>query len=171
MVRCKMPVPNVAVENLSRVVQNILKAKDTCGSYRAGNSPSPFKALILASSVSGSPSQEELVVSALHPSWTIDVVSDDDWTKMSAADFASYSAIILGDPTCQSIGGKYIQLCFCTWLRWRHDPWNPSILCLEPIQAEYVEGFNRVFEHVSSKVAQMPTRLVQDKTQHKCHPL
>jgi len=56
--------------------------------------------LILGSTVSGSPSREETAVLANHPTWTVNVATNAEWAAMSASDFASYRAIIFGDPTC-----------------------------------------------------------------------
>ncbi len=38
---------------------------------------------------------------------TVTVVNDAQWSAMTAAQFASYRAIVLGDPTCQGIGPSY----------------------------------------------------------------
>ena len=55
--------------------------------------------LILDSSVSGgSSSQEALAAQAL--GYSVNVVAGTTWDSMTTAQFASYSAIILGDPTC-----------------------------------------------------------------------
>jgi hypothetical protein len=67
--------------------------------------PQP-KVLILARSVVGTPSLEESAVRALHPTWQVDVVSDEQWKALTAADFASYQAIVLGDPSCGSFEGE-----------------------------------------------------------------
>jgi hypothetical protein len=72
--------------------------------------PQP-KVLILASSVVGTPSLEESAVRALHPTWQVDVASDDQWKALSAADFASYQAIILGDPDCDTFEGERQKTC------------------------------------------------------------
>jgi hypothetical protein len=72
--------------------------------------PQP-KVLILASSVVGTPSLEESAVRALHPTWQVDVVSDDQWKALSAADFASYQAIILGDPDCDTFECERQKTC------------------------------------------------------------
>jgi hypothetical protein len=53
--------------------------------------------LILAGSVGPAPSLEEAAVRVLHPTWQIDFVSDTQWAALTAADFASYEAIIIGD--------------------------------------------------------------------------
>ena len=60
------------------------------------------KALILGSSVSsGSSSREAQRAAAL--GYTVDVVTDAQWGSMSAAQFADYRLIVVGDPTCSSL--------------------------------------------------------------------
>jgi hypothetical protein len=56
--------------------------------------------LILDTTVSGSPSLEEQQAVAL--GFTVDVVDPVTWSAMTTADFATYKAIVLGDPTCQT---------------------------------------------------------------------
>jgi len=59
--------------------------------------------LILASSVSGGAgSREAQAVAAL--GYTFDLATNAEWASLTTAQFASYKAIILGDPTCQGFG-------------------------------------------------------------------
>src|SRR5262245_8352657 len=58
--------------------------------------------LILAGTVSGGLSSIE-ATEALSLGLTVDVVDDATWAAMSAEQFASYRAIILGDPTCEAL--------------------------------------------------------------------
>jgi hypothetical protein len=64
------------------------------------------KVLILGPSVGPVPSFEEKAVRSLHPTWRVDIVTEAKWKSMKAADFASYRALILGDPYCNSINGQ-----------------------------------------------------------------
>jgi hypothetical protein len=59
------------------------------------------KALINASTVSGSPSQEEAI--ATTAGFAVTVVSDATWGAMTASDFGQYDLLIAGDPTCGSL--------------------------------------------------------------------
>ncbi len=65
----------------------------------------PEKVLILASTVTGGASSVEATKAAAL-GYTVDVVSDVAWSAKTASDFASYRAIILGDPTCRGGGGN-----------------------------------------------------------------
>ena len=58
--------------------------------------------LILDSTVSGPGSLEETAAVAL--GFTVEVVNAATWSAMTASDFGSYRAIILGDPTCVGPG-------------------------------------------------------------------
>jgi hypothetical protein len=57
------------------------------------------KALILNSSVSGGASSSE-ATNAIGNGFTVDVVDDATWGAMTAAQFADYQLIVVGDPTC-----------------------------------------------------------------------
>lgn len=57
--------------------------------------PAKGKVLILATTVSGSPSLEEQ--RAFDLGFTADVVSESTWSTMTAAEFAAYRALIIGD--------------------------------------------------------------------------
>jgi hypothetical protein len=59
------------------------------------------KALINASTVSGSPSQEEAIATAA--GFAVTVVNDATWGAMTASDFGQYDLLIAGDPTCGSL--------------------------------------------------------------------
>ncbi len=63
--------------------------------------PVARKALINASTVNGSPSQEEQVATAL--GFTVTVVDDTTWGAYAAADFGQYDLLIAGDPSCGSL--------------------------------------------------------------------
>jgi hypothetical protein len=58
------------------------------------------KALILASSVSGGAASIEAQEAAAAGFGPIDVVDDATWSTMSAAQFADYQLVVVGDPTC-----------------------------------------------------------------------
>jgi hypothetical protein len=62
------------------------------------------KALINASTVSGSPSLEQQQASAL--GFSVDVVSGATWDSMTQAQFASYQLLIIGDPTCATMAAS-----------------------------------------------------------------
>jgi len=58
-------------------------------------------ALINADTVTGSASVEETVATNLGLSVT--VVNGSTWDAMTAADFAQYTVLIIGDPTCGAL--------------------------------------------------------------------
>jgi hypothetical protein len=64
-------------------------------------SAAPRKALINASTVSGSPSQEQAI--AVAQGFDVTVVSDATWATMTAADFGQYDLLIAGDPFCGTL--------------------------------------------------------------------
>jgi uncharacterized repeat protein (TIGR02543 family) len=70
------------------------------GGAHAAQAAAP-KALINASTVSGSPSQEEQIATAL--GFVATVVDDATWGTLTAADFGQYDLLIAGDPTCGSL--------------------------------------------------------------------
>lgn len=57
--------------------------------------------LVLGSSVTGGESSAEALVAA-SLGYTVDVVDDATWSSLTAADFAAYKALIIGDPRCES---------------------------------------------------------------------
>ncbi len=57
--------------------------------------------LILGSSVTGGSSSDE-ATEATALGYSVNVVSDSTWDSMTTAQFRSYAAIILGDPTCST---------------------------------------------------------------------
>jgi cysteine-rich repeat protein len=59
------------------------------------------KVLILASTVTGGESSVE-ALAAKGLGYTVEVATAADWSAKTSADFATYRAIILGDPTCTS---------------------------------------------------------------------
>lgn len=67
------------------------------------------KVLILGSTVTdGSSSDEAVAARAL--GYTVEVASDFGWRSKTAADFATYRAIILGDATCTGLGAAQAAL-------------------------------------------------------------
>lgn len=60
------------------------------------------KALVLGSSVSGGSSSRE-ATRATNLGFTVTVVDDTTWGSMTAAQFADYQLVIVGDPTCGSL--------------------------------------------------------------------
>jgi N-acetylneuraminic acid mutarotase len=71
------------------------------GSTRPQGLGSTNKVLLLASTVtSGESSAEALAAKGL--GYTVEVATAADWSAKTSADFATYRAIILGDPTCTS---------------------------------------------------------------------
>lgn len=54
--------------------------------------------LILGTTVAGSPSLEESVASGL--GYSVEVVFAEEWSVMTTTDFATYRALIIGDPFC-----------------------------------------------------------------------
>src|SRR4051794_23003562 len=76
-----------------------------CGAVLAIAAPQALavdKVLVLGSSVSGGASSIE-ATKAASLGFTVDVVDSATWSSMTAADFASYRAIILGDPNCGDV--------------------------------------------------------------------
>jgi uncharacterized repeat protein (TIGR02543 family) len=67
------------------------------GGATAAQAAAP-KALINASTVVGSPSQEEQIATAL--GFAVTVVNDATWGTLTAADFGQYDLLIAGDPAC-----------------------------------------------------------------------
>jgi hypothetical protein len=59
------------------------------------------KALINASTVVGSPSQEEQIATAM--GFAVTVVDDATWGALTASDFGLYDLLIAGDPGCGSL--------------------------------------------------------------------
>ncbi len=90
----------------------------SCGESSGGPSPDPTppalrtahqgvrstnKVLILGSSVAGGlSSREAQAVMAYDPTTQIDVVTPAQWSALTATDFMSYRALIIGDAACQS---------------------------------------------------------------------
>ncbi|MFL5345128.1 MAG: immunoglobulin-like domain-containing protein [Hyalangium sp.] len=61
------------------------------------------KVLILGSSVAGElSSREAAAVQAWEPTAQIDVVTPERWSALTATDFMSYRALLIGDAACQS---------------------------------------------------------------------
>lgn len=60
------------------------------------------KALILSSSVSGGSTSDE-AQRAVANGFTVTLVSDATWGSMTAAQFADYQLVIVGDPTCGAL--------------------------------------------------------------------
>jgi hypothetical protein len=70
------------------------------GGATAAQAAAP-KALINASTVVGSPSQEEQIATA--SGFAVTVVDDATWGTLTAADFGQYDLLIAGDPGCGSL--------------------------------------------------------------------
>jgi hypothetical protein len=68
----------------------------------SASAASTNKVLILAGTVTGGTSSIEATEAAAQ-GMAVDVVDDATWSSMTAEQFASYRAIILGDPTCQGL--------------------------------------------------------------------
>jgi hypothetical protein len=63
--------------------------------------------LILGSTVTGGMSSKEAL--AVPPGFVIEIASAADWAAKTTADFKTYRAIILGDPTCPAPGLGPVQ--------------------------------------------------------------
>ena len=95
--------------SLHRIIRKIgvtllVLAVSMVGAYRVQAAPAPddHSVLILDSSVTGGIDSLE-GTSAAALGFTVVVVSDSEWLALSTNDFASFRAIILGDPTCGSL--------------------------------------------------------------------
>ena len=66
------------------------------------NAETGKKALVLASSVSGGASSPEATEAAAN-GFAVTVVDDTTWAGMTAAQFADYQLIVVGDPSCGSL--------------------------------------------------------------------
>jgi uncharacterized protein (TIGR03382 family) len=76
------------------------------------------KVLVLDSTVKGGPNGRELqAIKALAPTAQIDVLKPAQWRALSAEEFMSYRAIILGDAACKS-GTDAFQAAVDTRNRW-----------------------------------------------------
>lgn len=75
------------------------------GAMTAGTASATVpQALILGSTVSGGPASLE-AQGAMNDGFAVTVVDDTTWDSMSAADFAKYQVLIIGDPTCGNTVG------------------------------------------------------------------
>ena len=72
------------------------------GAPTPANAAVSNRVLILAGTVTGGASSIEATEAAAQ-GMAVDVVDDATWSSMTAEQFASYRAIILGDPTCQGL--------------------------------------------------------------------
>jgi hypothetical protein len=73
--------------------------------------------LILNTTVTGGLSSYEAIEST-NLGLTPDVVDSTTWAGMSTADFATYRAIILGDPTCETDVSTYAGAAVTNALTW-----------------------------------------------------
>ena len=76
----------------------------------AGPSPASAegdRALVLDATVTGGSASIE-ATEAVAQGLTVDIVDATTWTSMTAADFSAYRLIILGDPTCGSLGAAQV---------------------------------------------------------------
>lgn len=81
----------------------------------------PDKVLILSSTVtSGTSSDEAQAAAAL--GFTVELATPAQWAAKTAADFASYRALILGDPTCAGPGTAQISAA-----EGNRTTWGPEI--------------------------------------------
>lgn len=71
------------------------------------------KVLILDTTVSGAPSDEQTAAEAL--GYTVDIVDATTWATMTTADFGAYRAIILGDPFCGVSEPPILGTTAATW--------------------------------------------------------
>jgi hypothetical protein len=67
----------------------------------------PRTALINGDTVTGKPSVEQTITTSL--GLRVTVVSGSTWDSMTAADFARYTVLIIGDPTCGTIAPSVIS--------------------------------------------------------------
>src|ERR1035437_4432777 len=83
----------------------LLLGASTIGAYRTQAAPAPddHSVLILDSTVTGGCDSLE-ATSAAALGFTVVVATNEEWLALSTNDFASFRAIILGDPTCGSLG-------------------------------------------------------------------
>jgi len=72
------------------------------GAAQAMPAPDANSVLILGPTVSGGLASNEAVAAGNH-GYTPVVVTAAEWGVMSAADFSTYRALVLGDPTCGSL--------------------------------------------------------------------
>lgn len=108
---------------------------------RSGTAALTGSVLILATTITGGASSlEAQAAQALGLTVTID--DPNTWQSLSTADFASYAAVIFGDPTCSSPADPYITAAELTSYIWGpaitgnvvvigtdpvfHDPSNPG---------------------------------------------
>jgi hypothetical protein len=68
---------------------------------RATGAAGPNTVLILSTTVTGGASSRE-ANDAVSLGYTVEVVDASGWSAKSAADFSTYKAVILGDPTCST---------------------------------------------------------------------
>gem|GEM_PF-2759337 len=88
------------------------------GKAYAMPAPDASSVLILAESVSGGLASNEATAATAHGLTPV-VVTDADWSAMTAAEFATYRALVLGDPTCGGIGtGSYIDAAIANRVVW-----------------------------------------------------
>lgn len=66
------------------------------------------KALVLGSTVSGGPASHE-ATRAADDGFTVTVVDDATWDAMTAAQFADYQLVIIGDPDCSTMSPAVSQ--------------------------------------------------------------
>ena len=83
----------------STTVVTAVLAALTALAWMAPVSADPEKVLILGESVSGgAASREAQAATAL--GYAVEIATDAQWAAKTAADFGSYRALVLGDPTC-----------------------------------------------------------------------
>src|SRR5262249_17516853 len=70
---------------------------------QATGAAGPNTVLILSTTVTGGASSLE-ATDAAALGYNVELVDGDGWTGKTTADFATYKALILGDPICGSVG-------------------------------------------------------------------
>jgi uncharacterized repeat protein (TIGR02543 family) len=100
MARKELHVRSRVLDVVKCLVVICISAGVLVGGATAARAAAP-KALINASTVSGSPSQEEQIATAL--GFGVTVVDDATWGTLTSADFGQYDLLIVGDPTCGSL--------------------------------------------------------------------
>ncbi|VVB92028.1 Uncharacterised protein [uncultured archaeon] len=63
---------------------------------------------ILSTTVTGGASSPE-ALAAIDLGYTVDIITPDEWSGMTTAQFAAYDALILGDPTCGYPGTSWVS--------------------------------------------------------------
>jgi hypothetical protein len=84
----------------SRHLRSLSGRRPPCLELVGGHRGDREEGAILASSVTGGASSLEATRAAALGFSPIDVVTDTTWASLTAAQFADYQLIVIGDPTC-----------------------------------------------------------------------